>query len=419
MASTGNTFPGTGENNAGIGATAWTSPGNIVSDNTTDATCNAAASSQYLVARNFGFAIPSTATINGITVRVEASEHSAGTEALLAQLQNDSGTLFGSSKSAAAEGNISGTTKAVYTYGGTADVWGATLTPTICNDADFGVRLWFTTAHDVRIDYVTLAVEYTNATTHTKAGQGNAGFAVSGVRNTDHLRTGASAAGFTSSGADVVQSVEAGKADAGFTASGADVAEFSELGSGKVEFTASGAKAVEYIETGSAAMGLAALGADVAEYREAGTGSLGYSGRGPGSTGNIYQPSGTGTSELTAGGAKAIAWTEAGAGALGASASGTAIKGTQHSKSGTGAITMVASGPKSAVYGEAGSGFLGWKAEGFTSDRVISKTGGAAMECFGGGGFISGVAGAQASLLEAFSLRGGNVGIPLMPTSRR
>lgn len=157
MANTGNVFPGTGENNAGIGATAWTNPGNVVSDNATDATCNAAASSQYLVARNFGFTLPAGSTINGVTVRIEASEHSGGTESLNARLQDDSGTLIGSSKAQ----TISGTTKAVYTYGSTSDLWGATLNTTIVNDADFGVRFWFTTAHDVRIDFVTVAIEYT------------------------------------------------------------------------------------------------------------------------------------------------------------------------------------------------------------------------------------------------------------------
>ena len=45
MASTGNVFAGTGENNAGIGATAWTSPGSVTADDAADATCNAAASS--------------------------------------------------------------------------------------------------------------------------------------------------------------------------------------------------------------------------------------------------------------------------------------------------------------------------------------------------------------------------------------
>ncbi len=161
MASTGNVFAGTGENNAGIGATAWTSPTNITSDNATDATCNAAASSQYLVARNFDFStIPDGAKIHGIFVRIEASEHSTSTEALLAQLQDDTATLTGASKSAAVEGNISGTTKAVYTYGSTSDVWSGTLTAAMVKDADFGVRFWFTTAHDVRVDYVTMAVEY-------------------------------------------------------------------------------------------------------------------------------------------------------------------------------------------------------------------------------------------------------------------
>lgn len=156
MSSTGNVFAGTGENNAGIGATAWTTPGNVTADDAADATCNAGASSNYLVARNFGFSVPSEAIIQGITVRVEASEHTAGTEGLNAQLQNDSGTLVGSSKSV----TISGTGKSVYTYGSTSDVWGASLTPAIVNDADFGVRLWFTTAHDIRIDFVTIAVEY-------------------------------------------------------------------------------------------------------------------------------------------------------------------------------------------------------------------------------------------------------------------
>lgn len=157
MATTGNVFAGTGENNAGIGATAWTSPGSVTADDATDATCNAGASSQYLVARNFDFSsVPDNAVITGITVRAEASEHSAGTESLNAQLQDASGTLFGSSQAQ----TISGTTKAVYTYGAATDVWSATLTPAIVKDADFGVRFWFTTAHDVRVDFVTLAVDY-------------------------------------------------------------------------------------------------------------------------------------------------------------------------------------------------------------------------------------------------------------------
>jgi hypothetical protein len=153
---TGNTFPGTGSNNNGIGATAWTSPTNIVSDNATDAACNAGASSQYLVASNFGFNLPQNATIIGVIVRIEAAESSAGAENLNAQLQNASATLFGSSKSA----SITGTGATVYTYGTASDLWGALLTETIVEDADFGVRFWYTTAHNMTVDYVTISIEY-------------------------------------------------------------------------------------------------------------------------------------------------------------------------------------------------------------------------------------------------------------------
>jgi hypothetical protein len=156
MPSTGNVFPGTGENNAGIGATAWTSPGSVTADDAATASCNAGASSQYLVARNFTFGLPSNARIVGVTVRAEGTEGSAGTESVNAQLQDASGALFGSSQAQ----TFSGAGAAVYTYGGTSNLWGATLTPAIVGNANFGVRLWFTTAHNITVDFVTMAIEY-------------------------------------------------------------------------------------------------------------------------------------------------------------------------------------------------------------------------------------------------------------------
>lgn len=161
MASTGNVLPSSGANGVtGVG-TSWTSPGNITADDGLDATCTAAGTgSEQLVASGFGFSIPTGATIVGVTLRVEASEHSGGTENLFAQLRTSSG-LIGTSKAAV----LNGTTKAIYTYGGTSDVWGATLTTTTVNDSSFGVALQFLTNHQVRIDYVTLAVEYTPAPT--------------------------------------------------------------------------------------------------------------------------------------------------------------------------------------------------------------------------------------------------------------
>ncbi|CAL7961514.1 exported hypothetical protein [Gammaproteobacteria bacterium] len=159
LVSTGNVFPTSGTNDAGIGATAWVNPGNIVSDNTTDATCTAAASSQYLVGKTYSFTIPQNAQITGITVRIEASESSTGAETLNGRLQDAGGALFGSTKTA----SINGTGKTVYTYGSATDTWTltqTTITPDIVNDPDFGVRFWYTTAHTMAVDYVTIAIEY-------------------------------------------------------------------------------------------------------------------------------------------------------------------------------------------------------------------------------------------------------------------
>jgi hypothetical protein len=160
FANTGNVFAVTGENVDRAGLTAWFPFVDLDADDANDCVCNGAGS-DYLVARNFGFSLPAGATINGVLVRVEASEHSGGTEPLLAQLQDETAALVGSSKSTSNEGSISGTTKAVYTYGSTSDLWGASLTEAIVEDADFGVRLWFATSHQVNIDYVTMAIEYT------------------------------------------------------------------------------------------------------------------------------------------------------------------------------------------------------------------------------------------------------------------
>ena len=80
MASQGPLFPGTTGTLANAGtsenAEAWVSPGNIVSDNATEASITAATYdspdlSQLLVASNFGFTIPASSTIDGITVEVE------------------------------------------------------------------------------------------------------------------------------------------------------------------------------------------------------------------------------------------------------------------------------------------------------------------------------------------------------------
>lgn len=159
MPSTGDVFCGTGENVASGGGFAWSNPDNITADDAADAGCTAvSALSDYLVARNFDFSgVPDGQIITGITVKIECSEHSAGTQELLAQLQDDSSALIGEVKSSL----VSGTTKVVHTYGGSTDDWTVELTSAIVKDADFGVRIWFgPDTHSFNVDYVTMALEY-------------------------------------------------------------------------------------------------------------------------------------------------------------------------------------------------------------------------------------------------------------------
>lgn len=154
--STGNVFTGLGSNNNSIGATAWTNPNNITADDNAVASNTAAASSWNLYAQSFNFNIPQNAKILGITVRIGAAESSTGSETFFAQLLGTGGTIIGSSKSV----SLNGTSETIYTYGGSTDVWGATLTTAIVNHSNFGVAFWYTTSHSITVDWVTMSVDY-------------------------------------------------------------------------------------------------------------------------------------------------------------------------------------------------------------------------------------------------------------------
>ncbi len=155
---TGDVFPtsGTIANRAG-GTDNWTNPGNITADDGSVASLNTNPQSHYLIASGFGFSIPSGATIISVTVKIEASLSNVIIKALNAQLQDDGGSLVGSSKTVSLGASSPLT---VYTYA--VDNWGATLTPAIVNDSDFGVRFWFTIQAISTVDYVTISVQYSN-----------------------------------------------------------------------------------------------------------------------------------------------------------------------------------------------------------------------------------------------------------------
>jgi hypothetical protein len=159
MASTGDTFPTSGTSVNNSGGNDWTSPGNITADDTSYATVNVSGVTNYLVAKAFGFAVPSDAVIGGVTVKIMCREASGGSDTQSLQLQNASGNLFGSAKAGADPGN----SFVLITYGDSTDTWGASLTPSIVNDADFGVRFWDDSGSvkDWYVDYITMSVTYT------------------------------------------------------------------------------------------------------------------------------------------------------------------------------------------------------------------------------------------------------------------
>ncbi len=142
-ATAGPNLPGTGANNTSIGTTAWTSPGNVTATDANRASASLAttATSNYLLATNFGFAIPAGSTIDGVSVTINRLEGNLSTRAAIQDstlLLSKAGTIAGTNHASASNWP---TTEGAASYGGVADLWGITLTSTDVNASNFGVAL--------------------------------------------------------------------------------------------------------------------------------------------------------------------------------------------------------------------------------------------------------------------------------------
>ena len=107
--------------------------------------------------------VPDGARIDGITVRIEASEYASDAEIGLVQLLDATGARAGDNKASTPVALT--TTDVVYTFGGAADKWGNALTAAWVKGANFGVAIAATSKRSgteaARIDYITLEVHYT------------------------------------------------------------------------------------------------------------------------------------------------------------------------------------------------------------------------------------------------------------------
>ncbi len=163
-ATAGPNSPGTVADDATVGdVDGWQNVNNAkVSDNSYSV-CMMDGDSHYLKATNFGFSIPTTATINGILVEVERMESGGLGEVVdtYVKIVRSDGSFGTTNKADTVNWWVGESYKP---YGGAADLWGESWTAADINDADFGVGFaagfGMTT---INVDHIRITVYYTPA----------------------------------------------------------------------------------------------------------------------------------------------------------------------------------------------------------------------------------------------------------------
>lgn len=143
---------------AGVGTVAWSNPSNAVSsdDSYATATSSGTQTSHYLKATNFGFSIPTGATISGIFVEIERKSPDVAVDSTLKL--SKAGTISGDNK---ASGTNWVATEAYFTYGSSVSLWGLTWTAADINDTGFGVALSVLGNNAVAsVDHIRITVFY-------------------------------------------------------------------------------------------------------------------------------------------------------------------------------------------------------------------------------------------------------------------
>ncbi len=162
--------PGTMADDGAIGTKAWSNVDNAKTSNDSYAATAAMTAwdiSHYLKATNFGFSIPSGATIDGILVEIERKK--SGTDNLgdyEVKIVLADGSL-GTENKAIATNWV--TSEAYYSYGDSSDLWSESWSAANINDADFGVVLSVKDEQTIpsgndatpQVDHIRITVDYT------------------------------------------------------------------------------------------------------------------------------------------------------------------------------------------------------------------------------------------------------------------
>lgn len=177
MAQTAATSPGTMADDASVGADDWASPNNAkVSDNTRSqaSAVSGTVISHYLKATNFGFTIPTNATINGILVEIEKSKQGSGSPSVVdseVKIVKSDGSIGTTNKADVSTEWPSTASETYISYGGSSDLWGESWTYSDINNSNFGIVIstsmtWSNPfSASANVDHIRITITYTEVAT--------------------------------------------------------------------------------------------------------------------------------------------------------------------------------------------------------------------------------------------------------------
>ena len=146
-----------------VGTVGWTSGFTTINLATSNNVRATAKGTTYLsgLMSNFGFSIPSNATIDGIEVTAEFSS-SGGS--LVASLRLSLSNNGGSTYTPTVEKTVTGGTDTTKVYGGPTDLWGGSWPVAAFDTDNFFMKVEgksSTAPTDCRLDYIAVKVYYT------------------------------------------------------------------------------------------------------------------------------------------------------------------------------------------------------------------------------------------------------------------
>lgn len=171
MLNVGPNSPGTVADDAAVGYLAWGNPDNAKIEDGSFASAGVVTVfplqpyySHYLKSTNFGFAVPTSATIAGVLVRVKGKYFNSFDDQIYSLKLVKGGVVAGNEK--AGPTSLT-TTNTFYGFGSSSDMHGLALSPSDVNASNFGVVLEcyghtsFSGFLDWEIDFVEITVYYT------------------------------------------------------------------------------------------------------------------------------------------------------------------------------------------------------------------------------------------------------------------